>query len=202
MPLDHQSAMHVDCMRSCMTQAGHWKWGKTLYRREKGNNLHKAEEEEAKTKLKVSFFPHLTKKWLFLLIKAYRKGDFARFSIISGSEQTQSKSVPRSGVPPFQPVSSKSVLSKQNFQPKDFPSHKVFSEERAGKVFITDAEAQEGIAPQDISLGMRSYSCSSEECKNLHFGSFEGPNSVKEHIAIHHKNKMWLLYIIFSFKLL
>ena len=146
-----------------------------------------------KNKTKSKFFFHLTKKCFFLLIQAYRKGDFARFSIISGSEQTQSKPEPHSGMPPLQPVSPKSLLSKQNFQPKNVPSHKVCREEReerAEKVFITDAEAQEGIAPQDISLGMRSYSCSSEECKNLHFGSFEGPNSVKEHIAIHHKNKM------------
>ena len=61
---------------------------------------------------------------------------------------------------------------------------------REEKVFITDAEAQVGIPPQEISLGMRSYSCSSEECKNLHFSSFEGPNSVKEHMAIHHRKKI------------
>ena len=55
---------------------------------------------------------------------------------------------------------------------------------REEKVFITDAEAQVGIPPQEISLGMRSYSCSSEECKNLHFSSFEGPNSVKGYMAV------------------
>ena len=62
--------------------------------------------------------------------------------------------------------------------------------QREEKVFITDAEAHVGIPPQEINLGMRSYSCSSEECKNLHFTSFEGPNSVKEHMALHHRKKI------------
>ena len=109
-------------------------------------------------------------------------------------------------MPPLQPVTSKQpstmatkgLFNSPNFNPKKFqfntlslpPAKKEFKKEGEDKVFITDAEAQQGIAPLEISRGMRSYSCTSEGCKHLHFTTFEGPNSVKEHIAIHHREKM------------
>ena len=94
----------------------------------------------------------------------------------------------------------KGLFNAPNLSPKKFqfttlslpPAQKEFKKEREEKVFITDAEAQKGIAPLEISRGMRSYSCTSKECKHLHFTTFEGPNSVKEHIAIYHMGKMWL----------
>jgi hypothetical protein len=109
-------------------------------------------------------------------------------------------------MPPLQPVTSKQpssmaakgLFNSLNSNQRKFqfntlslpPAKKEFKREREEKVFITDAEAQKGIAPLEISRGMRSYSCTSEECKHLHFTTFEGPNSVKEHIAIYHRGKM------------
>ena len=126
-----------------------------------------------------------------------------------GTDQNDSKPASETAMPPLptlQPVNSKpskiittkGLFNTQNFNPKTFPfntlclptSKKDFKKEREEKVFITDAEAEKGIAPLEISRGMRSYSCTSAECKNLHFSSFEGPNSVKEHIAIHHRGKI------------
>eukprot|EP00092_Neocalanus_flemingeri_P096477 GFUD01122818.1.p1 GENE.GFUD01122818.1~~GFUD01122818.1.p1 ORF type:complete len:521 (+),score=109.89 GFUD01122818.1:62-1624(+) len=127
-----------------------------------------------------------------------------------GKDQNESKAVSETAIPPLptlQPVPSKpttnikatGLFNTQNFNPKTFPFNtlrlpppmkKDFKKENEEKVFITDAEAEKGIAPLEISRGMRSYSCMSEECKNLHFSSLEGPNSVKEHIARHHREKI------------
>ena len=123
-----------------------------------------------------------------------------------GSDEEESKATTEAVMPPLQPVTTKQpstmaakgLINSPSFSPKKFqfntlslpPAKKEFKKEREEKVFITDAKAQKGIAPLEISRGMRSYSCTSKECKHLHFTTFEGPNSVKEHIAIHHREKM------------
>ena len=109
--------------------------------------------------------------------------------LIPSDDQTQQKQ--KAGAVPNS-VNHVSARNPENIPTKKQNPFLHFDKERKReeKVFITDAEAQVGIPPQEISLGMRSYSCSSEECKNLHFSSFEGPNSVKEHIAIHHRKKI------------
>lgn len=120
----------------------------------------------------------------------------------SGKEQNDSKaastvSLPLRPVPTKEPTivnNSFGFSSKQSF-PIDnphlgSPNKKDCAKTKEGKVFITDAEAQHGIAPLEISRGMRSYSCMSEECKNLHFTSLEGPDSIKEHIAKYHRERI------------
>ena len=42
------------------------------------------------------------------------------------------------------------------------------------------------VAPLDVSRGVRDYSCSFYECRNLHFTALDGPHSVREHMKLHH----------------
>ena len=96
-------------------------------------------------------------------------------------------------MPPLQPVSTAmSLETSKDLFPSDtfsFGSLSLPPKKKQSKetVFLTDEEAYRGIAPQEISRGMRSYSCTREECKHLHFSTLEGPDSVKEHIAMHHR---------------
>ena len=181
--MDLLSVMPVVSMKNCTVQTGHWKWEKTTFRKEKENNLHKEGEREAKLKsnVRLSYL-------LVSLIRLFKRRKHKPIHVPL-DVQTQGKQKPGpvpSSITPVSGRKSESLLTKTQ---KPFMQ---FDKEwrREEKVFITDAEAQVGIPPQEISLGMRSYSCSSEECKNLHFSSFEGPNSVKEHIAIHHRKKI------------
>jgi len=41
------------------------------------------------------------------------------------------------------------------------------------------------VAPLDVSRGVRDYSCSFYECRNLHFTALDGPHSVREHMKLH-----------------
>lgn len=100
-----------------------------------------------------------------------------------GSDQQEFKATTEAVMPPLQPVTTKQpstmaakgLINSPSFSPKKFqfntlslpPAKKEFKKEREEKVFITDAEAQKGIAPLEISRGMRSYSCkcTSNECK-------------------------------------
>ena len=42
------------------------------------------------------------------------------------------------------------------------------------------------VAPTMVSRGIRDYSCSFYECRNLHFTALDGPHSVREHMKLHH----------------
>ena len=42
------------------------------------------------------------------------------------------------------------------------------------------------VAPVDVSRGVRSYTCNYEECHNLQFSALHGPNSLREHMKLHH----------------
>ena len=44
------------------------------------------------------------------------------------------------------------------------------------------------VAPLEVSRGIRDYSCSFAECRHLHFTALDGPQSVREHMKLHHNH--------------